>query len=62
MWGNRMAEFHATTKLYYMNKKLNLNEMPHLHQYDVSSRAWVMRNDLKEYQVWTTQWWCDDRD
>jgi len=36
--------------------------MPHLQQYDVSSRAWVMRNDLKEHQLWTSQWWCDDGD
>ena len=42
-----------------MDKTLNLNEMPHLQQYDVSSRAWVMRNDLKEHQLWTSQW-CDD--
>lgn len=45
-----------------MDKNLNLNEMPHLQQYDVSSRAWVMRNDLKEHQLWTSQWWCDDGD
>ena len=45
-----------------MDKTLNLNGIPHLQQYDVSSRAWVMRTDLKEHQLWTSQWWCDDGD
>jgi len=42
--------------------KLNLNEMPHLQQYDVGGRTWVVMNDLKEHQLWTSPWLCDDGD
>lgn len=45
-----------------MDKDLNLNEMPYLQEYEVNGRTWVMQNDLKEYQLWTSQWWCDDGD
>jgi hypothetical protein len=29
---------------------------------DVSNRAWNMAKDLKESQLWVSQWWCDDGD
>lgn len=43
-------------------EKLNGPETPHLQQYDVSGRTWVMQKDLKEYELWISQWWCDDGD
>ena len=39
-----------------------LTEGQKLPIHNVSSRAWVMRTDLKEHQLWTSQWWCDDGD
>lgn len=45
-----------------MDKTLNLNEIPHLQHYNVSGRDWIMQRDIKEYQLWTSQWWCDDGD
>jgi hypothetical protein len=33
------------------------------NEYNVGGRrTWIMRNDLKEHQLWTSQWWCDDGD
>jgi len=45
-------------------EKQNLNNdiEANLLQYDVFSRNWVMTKDLKEHQLWTSQWWCEDGD
>lgn len=44
------------------NQQINTNDIPILHKYDVGNKVWTMRNELKEHQLWTSQWWCDDGD